>query len=232
MIQETSRPRVASASKKVLTRTEARALYDRFGAKQDTQAYYEDPATEDLIAHAALSEAQAVCEFGCGTGRFADTLLGTHLPPTAIYLGIDVSATMVALAQQRLTRYKSRAEIRLTDGSAHVDTPSASYDRFISNYVLDLLSGEDIRAVIAEAHRILRPGGLLCLASLTHGCTFLSRLVMGVWNLVHALRPSLVGGCRPIELLEFLSTEQWQIRHSNRIVSYGMPSETVVAVKR
>ena len=32
-------------------------------------AYYEDPATEDLIAHAALSEAQAVCEFGCGTGR-------------------------------------------------------------------------------------------------------------------------------------------------------------------
>lgn len=232
MIQEKSRPRVVSASKKVLTRTEARALYDRFGAKQDTQAYYEDPATEDLIAHAAFSEAHAVCEFGCGTGRFAETLLDKHLPPAATYLGIDVSSTMVALAQQRLNRYERRAEIRLTDGSPHVAAPAAAYDRVVSNYVLDLLSEEDIRAVMAEAHRILRPGGLLCLASLTHGCTFLSRVLMAAWNLVHALRPSLVGGCRPIELLEFLSTEQWEIRHRRRIVAYGMPSETVVAVKR
>lgn len=221
-----------SASRSVLTRTEARAFYDRFGAKQDAQAYYEDPATVDLIAHAAFPEAQAVCEFGCGTGRFAQTLLDRHLPPTATYLGIDVSATMVALAQARLIRYRSRAEIRLTDGSPHVDVPSATYDRFVSTYVLDLLSEEDIRAVMTEARRILRPGGLLCLASLTHGCTFLSRLVMGVWNVVHALRPSTVGGCRPIELLEFVPTQEWEIRHTTRIVSCGIPSETVVAVNR
>ena len=36
----------------MLSSDEARAFYDRFGARQDSQAFYEDPATRDLIVHA------------------------------------------------------------------------------------------------------------------------------------------------------------------------------------
>jgi ubiquinone/menaquinone biosynthesis C-methylase UbiE len=216
----------------LLTREEARAFYDRWGAKQDTQAYYEDPASAELIAHAAFADAESVFEFGCGTGRFAERLLLSSLPPSATYLGIDLSATMVDLARTRLSRFEPRAEVRLTDGSPPGDLSSNTFDRFVSTYVLDLLSQDDIRAVIAEAHRILKPPGLLCLTSLTRGCTTWSRILMGVWKMVHACRPSLVGGCRSIELLEYLPSQQWEIRHRNRIVAYGMPSEVVIAAKR
>jgi SAM-dependent methyltransferase len=78
-----------------LSHAAARALYDRIGRWQDTQRFYEDEATADLIAHADLHQAQSVFEFGVGTGRLAARLLRDHLPATAHYLGIDISATMV-----------------------------------------------------------------------------------------------------------------------------------------
>jgi hypothetical protein len=65
--------------------------------------------------------------------------------------------------------------------------------------------------VHSEAHRLLRPEGLLCLVSLTPGPTWLSRLVTGLWTGIHRLSPSLVGGCRPVELQALLSLDQWQL---------------------
>ena len=58
-----------------LTPSEARTFYDKFGEKQDTQGFYENPALEDLIVHADFQHAQKVFEFGCGTGKFAERLL-------------------------------------------------------------------------------------------------------------------------------------------------------------
>ena len=87
---------------RTLTTSEARAFYDRFGAKQDKQAFYEDRAIAALIAHADFEHAQSIFEFGCGTGRLAARLLPTPLPDNCHYLGVDISTTMVALARERL----------------------------------------------------------------------------------------------------------------------------------
>ena len=51
----------------MLSRDEAKAFYDRFGAKQDSQGFYEDRALEDLMEHVDVDEAEAGFEFGCGT---------------------------------------------------------------------------------------------------------------------------------------------------------------------
>lgn len=217
---------------RTFTKEQARAHYNRFGGRQDTQAYYEDPATRDLVAHAAFAEAQAVVEFGCGTGRFAERLLEEHLPQTARYLGIDLSDTMVSLARARLGRFGDRVEVRLTDGAPSIDVPPGACDRFVSTYVLDLLSEDNIRALLAEAHRILQPHGLLCLTSLTHGFSVLSSIVSRVVTFVQAAYPSLAGGCRPIELLAFLPEDTWTVRYKNRVAPYAIPSEIVVAAKR
>ena len=56
----------------MLSRQEARAVYDRIGAWQDTQAFYEGPALDALIAHGSFEDARAVFEVGCGTGRRCD----------------------------------------------------------------------------------------------------------------------------------------------------------------
>jgi ubiquinone/menaquinone biosynthesis C-methylase UbiE len=217
---------------RTLSHAEARTFYDRMGAKQDTQRFYEDAATGDLVAHGSFERARAVVEFGCGTGRFAKGLLEQHTPPTATYLGVDVSPRMVELARERLDRFGERASVRLSDGEPRIDAPDGSCDRFVSNYVLDLLSDADCAAVVREASRILPAGGLVCLVSLTFGFTRISRLVERTWSRLHAYRPALVGGCRPIELLRLLPEADWEVRHRHCLVPFGVPSEVVVAERR
>jgi ubiquinone/menaquinone biosynthesis C-methylase UbiE len=215
----------------VLTREQARRVYDRIGARQDTQAFYEDRATRLLIENAEFGAARRVLEFGCGTGCFAFRLLSEQLPQSASYRALDLSPRMVQLAQSRLAPFGNRVEVVLSDGSPPASEPAASRDRFVSNYVLDLLAEDDIAAVAREAHRILAPGGLLCVASLSTGVGAFSRIVSRAWSTVHGLRPALVGGCRPLELMQFLSPQQWRVRFHDRIAPYGIPSEVVIAAR-
>lgn len=214
-----------------LTRAEARAFYDRFGSKQDGQAFYEDAAVHDLVAHAEFEKATAVFEFGCGTGRFAERLFTAHLSPTARYIGRDISTTMVDLARTRLERFGDRAELRVSDGAPHIDAADASVDRVVSTYVLDLLTPEDIACMISEARRVLTSEGRLCLTGLTRGTTPVSRIVIWLWTRLHHWRPELVGGCRPLALRDYLPARDWRIVHRNVVVAYGIPSEIVVAQK-
>ena len=67
----------------MLSHDEARLAYDRIGTIQDSQAFYEDRATNLLLRHADFESSEAVFEFGCGTGRFALRLLDDYLPPTS-----------------------------------------------------------------------------------------------------------------------------------------------------
>ncbi len=181
------------------------------------------------MLHGQFGRAESVFEFGCGTGRFALRLFEEYLSPTARYRGVDVSPKMVRLAQTRLESHSPRAKVILTDGGPPVDEPAQSYDRFVSNYVFDLLSHEDIRAVLREAHRMLRPDGLLCLSGLSTGVGVASRAVERVLNFIHALRPTLVGGCRPVDLLPFLQESEWRVQHHVKVVAFCIPSQVVVA---
>jgi SAM-dependent methyltransferase len=212
-----------------LSHSAARALYDRIGRWQDSQRFYEDLATSDLMAHADLQRAHAVVEFGAGTGRLAERLLRDHLPATTRYLGIDISGTMVDLARRRLAPWARRAEVEQSDGSPRIDPPSGAFDRFVSTYVLDLLSAEDIACVVEEARRLLSHDGMLCLVSATHGRTPLERIVVGVATRLHSTSPALVGGCRAIELGTFMKREFWRIVHHGVVSKWGIPSEVLVA---
>jgi ubiquinone/menaquinone biosynthesis C-methylase UbiE len=165
----------------MLTREQVRSFYNRFGAKQDWRRFYEGSAVRDLLAHGAFEKARAVFEFGFGTGRFAEELLGNYLPESARYLCFELSTTMVGLTKKRLAEYSARAHVKLTDGSLKLRLQDSQYDRFISIYVLDLLPPEDIQVLLEEAHRILMPGGLLCVVSLAHGFTQFSRIVIWLW---------------------------------------------------
>jgi len=216
----------------ILTRQQARDFYDRFGHRQDRQAYYENAALDKLLERGDFGSAEAVVEFGCGTGRFAQTLLEEHLPGNATYIGFDLSETMVQMTRKRMVSFGARASVVRTDGRPRIPLPPTSCDRFISTYVLDLLSNQDISRTLDQAWKVLRPGGLLCLTGLTYGTTFLSRWVVATWLAIHSLRPSLVGGCRPISLTDFLGPASWKVLYSTTVVSWGVPSEVLVARPR
>lgn len=213
-----------------LTTHQIKQFYDAFGKKQDRQ-FYEKAATDRLIGHSNFAAAQSVVELGCGTGKFARRLLASELPANARYIGIDVSETMISISRDRLCDFAERVELRLSDGRLHFEIKTNSMDRFVSTYVLELLGEDEIRAVLAEAHRILVPGGRLCLAVLAHGVNWYSKLTGQIWKALFRFKPSLVGGCRPISLARHLDSERWRILHQATIVSWCIASEVLVAEK-
>lgn len=211
-----------------LTHSQARDFYDSFGKRQDAQ-FYETIAIRQLMEQANFEQAESLFEFGCGTGRFAAELLADRASDSATYKGIDISSTMVALAQHRLKRFGARAQVDISDGKPVIREEKESFDRFISNYVLDLLDRDDIESVLSEAHRILRPGGLMCLISLAHGRSVVGRVVESIWTSLYRIKPSLVGGCRPIRLGEFVGGPNWRVEHLDSVSSFGITSEVLVA---
>lgn len=215
-----------------LTRTQARHFYDRFGRLMDTQAFYEDASLDVLVAHAAFDHATTVFELGCGTGRLAVRLLERELPLAAAYVGIDLSETMVRLARQRLAPWQGRAQVIQSDGAMRFPLPDRSASHVVSTYVFDLLSEDEVRAALAEAHRVLAPGGRLCLASMTHGATVASRMLCTVWEGLYRLHAPLVGGCHPISLDAFLDAGRWRIDYKAVITRFGVASAILIASPR
>ncbi len=212
-----------------LSREQTRRTYDRIGALQNSQRFYEDPAIDVLLEHGDFRNARAVFEFGRGAGRLAARLFDKFLPATARYRGVDISPKMAGIAQETLAQYTPRAEVVLTNGELPMVEQDQSYDRFVSTYVFDLLSDNDTVAVISEAHRLLRKDGRICLASITSGTNVITRIVSAITRMIHRVLPSLIGGCRPISLQRFFTDGRWTILHHSRVNAFGIESEIIVA---
>ncbi len=210
-----------------LTLNQARSVYNRIGRIQDWQAFYEDAATDRLVANADLAGNQTIFEFGCGTGRLAARLLG-ELPASVNYLGVDISPVMINLATSRLTAWAERAKAVLVDGSLPLPANDGFADRVLSTFVFDLLDADYARAVLDDLRRILTPDGRLCLASLTHGDRLLERAVSRTWNGLWRVAPQLLGGCRPITVNDLLGHD-WQVEHHSHVQSWGLVTDVVIA---
>ena len=219
-------------TRSLLTRQEARAHYDKSGKWEDNLSFYGRPAVARLLDLGDFGTASEVVEFGCGAGGLAQLLLEEHLPIYANYSGFDLSDTMVQLTRKRLIPFGARVSVTQTDGRPRVPLPPASCDRFVSTYVLDLLPSQEIAKLLSQAWMILRPGGLLCLANVTNGTTFISRTVIRAWKKLHDRDSARVGGRRPISVLPLLGPASWKILYSDTVIARGVPSEVLVARPR
>ena len=208
---------------------QARRVYDRIGRLQDTQRFYENRAVDALVAGGHFADAHAVVEVGCGTGALAARLLGRELPDGAELVAVDLSPRMAAIARGRVASFGGRARVELADAAERLPVEDGWADRVVSAYVLDLLPPERARAVVAEAARVIRPGGLLCLASLTTGRGAAARLLAAAWSRLWALRPQLVGGCRPSDLLPLLAGPEWHVESAQVVTAFAVGSQVVVA---
>ena len=214
---------------KTIDQAQARRFYNAFGVKQDAQAFYEDVAIARLMAHLDIRRAQDLIEIGCGTGRLAARLLGQELGPEARYTGVDISDTMIELARSRTLAWPGRASLLRGDATSELDFEPGSFDMAVSTYVLDIFAEADIRALQANLHRWLRPGGCVGLVSLTDGDSALTRAVSGLWRTIHRIRPLTLGGCRPISIEALLDGDLWRVTHKSTVRAFGLCSEVLVA---
>jgi len=215
----------------MLTREELRQVYDRIGPWQDAQSFYEAPAIDRLLDHGDFGRARSVVEIGCGTGALARQLLADRCPETTTYEAVELSPVMADLARRRLEPWKDRVRIQCTAGAPPLDCPDGSVDRIVMAYVLDLMPEAEVRWLLREARRVLHPGGFLCTCGLAPGQSRLGRFVESLWRTVFAIRPSLVGGCRPLNVRPLLASG-WTVQHHDHVRAYGITSEILVASPR
>lgn len=210
----------------------ARRFYDAVGAREDSQAFYEDPALDVLVREGMFDAATSIFEFGCGTGRLAERLLAGPLPETASYTACDVSPKMAALTKARLARFGARVRIFETSGDTRSLFGEDKFDRIVTSYVLDLLSPEQTGAFLQAACDALADEGLLCAASIAPGPKFPSSAVMTLWRMLNSVSPVLTGGCRPIDLDRLLPSDRWSLRHVDTVTAWGVTSRVVIASRR
>jgi ubiquinone/menaquinone biosynthesis C-methylase UbiE/DNA-binding transcriptional ArsR family regulator len=139
--------------------------FRRQGADWDEMRALDLPAhavEEALLALVPENGAGRLLDIGTGTGRVLELLA----PRVSQGIGVDASKAMLALARSRLARAGlSHCSVRLAD-MYRLPLAEASFDLAVMQMVLHY--AEDPPGALAEAARVLRPGGRLIVIDLAH----------------------------------------------------------------
>jgi ubiquinone/menaquinone biosynthesis C-methylase UbiE/DNA-binding MarR family transcriptional regulator len=137
--------------------------FHRQGADWDEMRALDLPAQaveDSLLARVPEHGVDRLLDIGTGTGRVLELLA----PRIRQGIGIDASKAMLALARARLARAGlSHCSVRLAD-MYRLPLADGSVDAVVLQMVLHY--AEQPESVIAEAARVLRPGGLLLVVDL------------------------------------------------------------------
>ncbi|MDR0635382.1 MAG: methyltransferase domain-containing protein [Azoarcus sp.] len=167
-------------------RNEIRHAFERAAATYDRAANVQRAAMARLFAFARAcppaSPVRRVLDAGCGTGQALPWLAARF--PRAQCIGLDFSAAMLA---------------RLSEASPvcadieRLPFAEASFDLYWSSLALQWC---DPAAALAEAARVLTPGGMAWIATLGP-------------HTLHELRAAFAAVDDDVHVIDFFSTAQW-----------------------
>jgi len=174
-----------------------RGIYEDEAPRYDLQIrFFERVLFGDGRAWVCSQAEGEVLEIAVGTGRNL-----AHYPPQVRLTGIELSPAMLELAGRRAQQVGRQADLRVGDAQA-LDFEDERFDTVVCT--LSLCTIPDERAAVAEAKRVLRPGGRFLL--LEHVRSPL-RPVRAVQNAIEPLMVRFQGDHVAREPLEHLRAE-------------------------
>jgi ubiquinone/menaquinone biosynthesis C-methylase UbiE len=211
------------------TRSETRAAYDRLSRWYDLLAGNWEQAPR--LAGLKLLDVQPgemVLEIGSGTGQTLSTLAQAAGEGGRV-IGLDLSPGMLAAAGTRLERTVLAGRVRFCcSDAACLPFTSESCDALFSSFTLELFDTPDIPLVLQECRRVLRPGGRLCVISLSREGP--ARKMVEIYEWSHARFPAVVD-CRPIFARQSLEDAGFKIGEARQVSLWGLPVEIVLGCK-
>ena len=199
----------------------ARAFYDRIGPRYDWTTFFESEAKSRAIVRLALEPGLKVLDAGAGTGNEL-AQIQAELDPGGLAFGLDASFVMAQLTNRRSAAGSFQALAN------QLPIRPETFDRIYAAYLLDLLPISAIPGLLNEFKRVLAPGGLIVLLSLTEGIDPVSRTIVGGWKFIYRMAPIACGGCRPLQLEGLVLAAGFKIQSLEIIKEWGVPSELVV----
>jgi ubiquinone/menaquinone biosynthesis C-methylase UbiE len=183
----------------------------------------ESKALRKALEFASIESGESVLEVAVGTGSLFEQII--NLNPNGRNEGLDISESMLKKARIRLSKYKN---FNLIHGDAYkLPYDDDTFDVLVNNYMFDLLPSEVYPSIFQEFKRVLKPNGRLVITTMTEGKEWYSRM----WNIVARKAPSLLTGCRPVNLESIIKNVGFSVEKSEYITQNTFPSLVIYAVK-
>jgi ubiquinone/menaquinone biosynthesis C-methylase UbiE len=209
-----------------LGESEVVPTYRRLASRYDLwAALSESTARRRCLELAAIQNGETILEVAAGTGLLFVELL--KLNPDGVTEGVDLTEAMLMKARRRAARLGAGNYRLLVGDARQLDYPAGRFDLLINNYMFDLLPESDFTTILEEFKRVLRPGGRLVLANMTKP----EHRYQALWERLYRWRPSLMGGCRGVQLLPFVESAGFQGVRREVISQMTFPSEVIHGVK-
>jgi ubiquinone/menaquinone biosynthesis C-methylase UbiE len=146
-----------------------------------------------------------VLELAVGTARNL-----AYYPDDVAVMGIELSAEMLAIGRRRVGQLGRQADLRLGDAQA-LDFPENSFDTVVCT--LGLCTIPDPRRAVAEARRVLRPGGRILLLEHVRSPSHLIRILQ---RLLDPLSVRFAADHLTREPLDYVEDEGFEIERLER----------------
>jgi len=214
------------------SKTEAQASYDRLSRWYDllsgsSEARPRQAGLVLLDAHPG----EHVLDIGPGTGHSL-AALARSVGPTGRVQALDLSPGMLAVSRARLHALRWAGDcpnVYLTCGDAFcLPYMAGAFDAIFSSFNLELFDTPEIPGVLKECRRVLRPGGRICVVSLSRVGKSQSMIKLYEWS--HDRFPAFID-CRPIYVQASLEQASFHILAVKCMVMWGLPVEIVLAHK-
>ena len=134
------------------------------------------------------STPQDILDLGCGVGM--STLALQEIYPQGRVTGVDLSPYFLAVAQYRARQ--SQQDIKWVHAAAEsTNLPDNSFDLVSACLMFHELPTDAAKAIIAEARRLLRPGGYLAIMDMNPQSEVFKRMPPYVLTLLKSTEPYL-----------------------------------------
>jgi ubiquinone/menaquinone biosynthesis C-methylase UbiE len=184
----------------------------------------EAAARRRCLEMADVRDGEAVLEVAVGTGiTFAEIVKRN---PTGRNEGIDLTDAMLNRARERLAKLPAKSYSLRVGDAYSLPFADEEFSLVLNSYMFDLLPEDDFPRVLAEFRRVLRPSGRLVLVNMAKG----GRLG-ALWERAYRVSPSLVGGCRPVELSSYVEAAGFEQLSRDVVYQLGIASEILLARK-
>jgi ubiquinone/menaquinone biosynthesis C-methylase UbiE len=172
---------------------------------------------------------EKVLEVAVGPGHILLEIL-KRVDRTNIVYGVDLSWRMLEKSRRRVHR-AGHTNVSLQEADARqLPFSDQIFDVVYSSYMLDILSLRDLATVLKEFRRVLKARGRVVLVNLSKECPQRRTWVEMLYRLLPASWvPYLLGGCRPVLLLDFMRKAGF--RDAERTFIGGMMSSEIVTAR-
>lgn len=211
------------------TKEDARSFYDRISRVYD----YISRVSERKFAELALEvlfiqEGETVLEIGFGSGYCLERI-AKYVGKTGKAQGLDISPGMLQVTRRRLEKARLMDRVELYCGdAASLPYNDSTFSAVFMSFTLELFDTPEISIVLNEVKRVLIPGGRLGVVSMSTDNRHSFMLRLYEWT--HQKWPKYVD-CRPIPVQQSLKDVGYQIKSMEKSMMYGLPIESVLALK-